>query len=78
MKYERDWKEDWIDRMGLIVALSGEERFEALRKFKADMNWKLRPHEQIELKETLRMRFTPTNGKEGCQSATAAVKEATA
>lgn len=77
MKIERDWKEFWVDDMGLIVALSGEARFERLRKFKALMQ-RLTEAEQRELGDCLRQRFTPSNGDSGCQEATSSVKEVTA
>lgn len=76
MKIERDWKEEWVDRMGLIVTLSGEDRFAALEKFKSDMV-KLGKGDRWSLQDCLRHRFTPSNGQDGCQSATDAVKEAT-
>lgn len=72
---ERDWKEEWIDEMGLIVALSGKERFTKLSIFRIKMRALLSPVDQDALKEALRQRFTPTNGMDGCQEATAAVKE---
>jgi len=62
--------------MGLIVALSGAERFATLLQFKADMAT-LTTDQQTALKEALRQRFTPNNSADGCQSATLAVKEAT-
>lgn len=73
----RDWKEGWIDQMGLIVALGGEHRFNKLRQFKDDMARYLTPEERSELKEALRQRFTPTNGQDGCSSAMEAVKDVT-
>lgn len=39
----KDWKESWIDWMGLIVALSGEKRFYELETFKLRMNELLIP-----------------------------------
>lgn len=69
-----DWREIWIDRMGLIVALAGEERFRQLRAFKADMASLLSPAQCDQLHQALTARFTPTNGQNGCQSATAAVR----
>lgn len=77
MTFTRDWKEEWIDRMGLIVVLGGKERFEHLNRLKFDMTTKLNCREITELKEAIRMRFTPTNGQDGCQSGIQAVKEAT-
>ena len=74
-KFCRDWKESWVDQMGLIVALSGAERFSKLTQFKIRMK-ELAPESQKELMETLRMRFTPTNGDNGCREATSAVREA--
>lgn len=72
--YERDWKELWIDQMGLIVCLSGEDRFQRMREFKAFMAL-LSQEKQAELKEAIRMRFTPSNGQDGCQTAMRSVKE---
>jgi hypothetical protein len=72
---ERDWKEEWVDRMGLIVCLSGSLRFDALREFKRDMGFKLSNAQIQELKACLKARFTPTNGEDGCQSGTSAVRE---
>lgn len=73
----RDWKEDWVDRMGLIVALSGEARFQCLVLFKLDMATKLSEAECRELRVCLRKRFMPTNGQDGCQEAVKSVREAT-
>jgi hypothetical protein len=73
--WQRDWKESWVDQMGLIVALGGKQRFEALDAFKLKMFVTLTPEAIAELRECLRQRFTPTNGGNGCASATAAVKE---
>lgn len=70
----RDWKEPWVDRMGLVVALSGEDRFTHLQRLKRDMA-PLAPEQQAELRECFRQRFTPSNGADGCQSATQAVRE---
>lgn len=75
MKYEKDWREIWVDRMGLIVALSGAERFDSLNKMKKDMAENLNPDQINIVKDVIRQRFTPTNGENGCQSATQAVKE---
>lgn len=77
MKLERDWKEAWVDRMGLIVCLDGKERFAALDQFKRDMGFMLSNSQIAELKACIRDRFTPTNGGNGCQSATASVKAIT-
>lgn len=71
----QDWKENWIDQMGLIVALSGAERFRKLEVFMVEMRLLSAP-ELAELKEALRQRFTPSNGQDGCQGATEAVREA--
>lgn len=68
------WKEQWIDQMGLIVALSGDERFRKLAEFKTKMRDLSLP-DQVALKEAIRQRFTPTNGQDGCQSATEAVRQ---
>lgn len=70
----RDWKEAWIDRMGLIVALGGGHRFNELAQFKRDMS-AMSEREQAELKEAIRQRFTPTNGENGCQSGTEAIRK---
>lgn len=78
MKIERDWKEAWVDEMGLIVALSGEDRFFRLNKLKFRMGRELSEQEVHQLRACLRQRFTPTNGQHGCQEATSAVKEITA
>jgi hypothetical protein len=76
MKIERDWREPWVDRMGLIVALSGKKRFDMLADFKRRMLSELTPSECDALRECLRQRFTPSNGSDGCQSATEAVRAA--
>jgi hypothetical protein len=73
MKYERDWKEPYVDRMGLIVALSGQHRFQKLSELKKDMS-SLPASQQSELKECLRQRFTPTNGQDGCSEAMASMR----
>lgn len=78
MMEQRDWKEFWVDEMGLIVALDGNKRFELMADFKLRMVFELSPNEQSELKDCLRKRFTPSNGDNGCQSATQAVREAIA
>lgn len=76
MKFERDWKEAWIDRMGLIVALSG---YVAIRRFKEDMATLESLAEVEALREAIRQRFTPSSyadaERDGCKSAMAAVKE---
>lgn len=71
----RDWKEVWIDQMGLIVALSGEERYARLRDFKKQLAL-LSDKDFHALNKAIKERFTPSNGEDGCQSATEAVKEA--
>lgn len=63
-----NWKETFVDRMGLIVVLSGQQRLEKLAALKSDID-KLSPKEQQEVRECLRMRFTPSNGEDGCDSA---------
>ena len=63
--------------MGLIVALSGKHRFDMLEAFKLKMAVELSMEQFNELRECLRQRFTPSGGKDGCQLATQAVKEAT-
>lgn len=79
MKFERDWKESWIDRMGLIVALSGNDRYVAIRRFKEDMATLESMAEVEALREAIRQRFTPSSyagdERDGCKSAMAAVKE---
>jgi hypothetical protein len=57
----RDWKEAWVDHMGLIVALSGNARFAMLDAFKLKMFVDLTPDEQAELRDCLRRRFTPSS-----------------
>ena len=76
MNIQRDWKEAYVDQMGLIVALSGKPRFEMLEAFKLRMFVELTAEQCAELKECLRQRFTPSGGKDGCQSATDAVNQA--
>lgn len=68
----RDWKESYVDQMALIVTLSGEERFKRLTAFKAQTQL-LEKQDQAELSECIRLRFTPSNGQDGCQSATDSV-----
>lgn len=75
MSFERDWKEAWVDRMGLIVCLNGSLRFDAIREFKRDMGFFLSNDQISELKECLRKRFTPSNGENGCQSGTDSVRQ---
>lgn len=75
-RFVRDWKEPFVDEMGLIVALSGQERFAKLAEFKRKAAT-LSEHDQRLLKECLRQRFTPTNGNDGCASATDAVRQVT-
>lgn len=72
--YAKPWIETWIDRMGLIVALNGEERFQQIYQFKVDLN-RLNHDMQTQVKEAIRLRFAPTNGNDGCVSGTMAVKE---
>lgn len=72
----RDWKESWIDEMAIIDKLQGKAKVERLSNFKRVMAL-LPKLEQLQLKEALRQRFTPSNGQDGCQSATAAVKDVT-
>lgn len=69
----KPWKEVFVDHMGLIVALGGERRFEEMRKLRLAIN-ELPVDKQAEVKECLRQRFTPTNGDDGCESATRAVR----
>lgn len=73
--FVRDWKEAYIDHMGLIVALSGERRMDEMRLFKRNME-RLTLKQQGELRLALALRFTPTNGQDGCQSGMQAVREA--
>jgi len=61
MNIERDWREAWVDKMGLIVALHGEQRFKRLEAFKLEMFVELTPDQCAELKECLRQRFTPSS-----------------
>lgn len=71
--YQQSWQEKLVDEMGLVVALSGESRFEAMKSLRLKIH-QLSPAQQIEIKAILKQRFTPTNGEDGCQSATRAVK----
>jgi hypothetical protein len=67
------WIELWIDWMGLIVTLSGEQRFRQLEGF----NWgfkHLKPEDQATLKQAIRARFCPSNGEDGCQGAMESVR----
>lgn len=64
----RDWKENYVDFMGLIVAQSGEERFKNLKLLKLAMDL-LTDEDKAAVKETLRQRFTPSNGQDGCEEA---------
>ena len=73
---KRDWKEVWIDKMGLIVALSGEQRFAKIEDFKASLAL-LSADDQAAVKQAMRQRFTPSNGQDGCSEATASITEAT-
>lgn len=73
----RDWRETWVDEMGLIVALSSDARFQKLSVFKQKMAKELTVEQQAQLRICLRQRFTPSNGQNGCQGATAAVKGVT-
>lgn len=59
--FKRDWKEAWVDEMGLVVALSGKARFEAMDAFKLKMFVTLTPEAIAELRECLRQRFTPSS-----------------
>lgn len=61
-----------MDHMGLVVALGGEQRFTEMAKLSASIKL-LSVEQQVEVKETLRLRFTPTNGQDGCRSGTEAV-----
>lgn len=70
-----NWKESWIDKMGLIVTLSGNNRFTKLSELKSIMASQLTPQEVAELKECFRQRFTPTGGLNGCRSATDSVNQ---
>lgn len=58
----RDWKEVWVDRMGLIVALDAERRFKALQELKAAMARELTQKQRSELLVTLAERFTSQRG----------------
>ena len=79
--FERDWKERWIDEMGLIVALSGEVRFSTLASFKNRMRT-LPQADQESLRIALKQRFTPssysTNNPSfnGCREGTVSVESA--
>ena len=57
---KRDWREPWIDQMGLILTLSGRPRFVMMEAFKLKMLVELTPEQWIDLKEALRQRFTPS------------------
>lgn len=69
--------------MGLLVALSGDKRFEEITRFKSDMFRLLTADERKELSECLRQRFTPTNAGTndpafaGCAEAASAVEAVT-
>lgn len=63
------WIEPWIDRMGLIVALSGDERFKAINRLKHDMRINLTKDEQEQLRCAFRARFAPSRGSDGCKTA---------
>ncbi len=68
--------EIFVDKMGLIVCLSGEARFAKIREFKKELAaYPLQ--ERLFISEAIRKRFTPTNGQDGCESGMASVKEAT-
>lgn len=69
----KNWIEDWIDEMGLIVALSGNERFNKIAKFKCARKF-LSEKGQQKLDEAIRKRFTPSNGEDGCKTAMDSVK----
>lgn len=71
--WNRDWKEAYVDQMGLIVALSGKDRFVQMEFLKERMR-ELPESQQVELKECLRQRFTPSGSHTGCKSATEAVE----
>lgn len=78
---ERDWKEAWIDEMGLIVALSGEDRFRRLSAFKARCLL-LAPTYKAELSAALKQRFMPSSYPEnppadGCRSGMDAINAVT-
>jgi len=75
MNFIRDWKEEYIDEMGLIVALSGIERYARLAVFKLSIKHQLTKDEQHQLRFAIKNRFTPTNGQDGCRSGMEAVKE---
>lgn len=76
-----DWKEDWVDQMGLIGALSGTDRFNRLQEFKSRLTI-LSEERQSELMRYLALRFTPSSVKSdssefnGCRSGTEAIEEA--
>lgn len=74
-KFQRPWKEEFVDHMGLVVALSGNRRFSELKKLKERID-ALPDNQREEIKQAIRQRFTPTNGTDGCCGAMAAVKEA--
>lgn len=70
----KPWIEHYIDHMGLVVALSGVERFAEMKRLK-DRIALLEVSKASEVREAIRLRFTPTNGQDGCQSGTAAVRD---
>lgn len=65
----RDWREKWVDEMGLIVTLSGEDRYFRLNQLKFRMGRDLTEQEVYQLRQCLRERFTPSNGQDGCKEA---------
>ena len=79
MNFVQDWREKFIDEMGLIVALNGEERFTKLSLFKNRIN-DLNSNDRAEIKNLLKLRFTPssinTNNIEfnGCRAGTESVE----
>lgn len=56
--FTRDWKEEYVDFMGLIVALSGEQRFARMTELKDGMKG-LTDKQNKELKQAFRERFYP-------------------
>lgn len=82
MTFKRDWKEKWVDEMGLIVALSAPERFTRLDDFKHRLN-QLPPEQRQEVRWAVAKRFTPSSTRssseefKGCRSATEVIEEIT-
>lgn len=73
---QKPWQEVLVDKMGLIVALGGEERYARMAELKTILT-ALPSDKRFEIENILRERFTPTNGSDGCHGGTDAVRQAT-